>query len=1108
MMKRYSRLLAVCLMMLASALATAQTTQYEYWFDDFEPSKVQSGTLTGDLSVTEIEITPPQSLSDGYHKLSMRVMQPWGTYSSVMTKIFYNKRHPDAQPTHIEYWLEGRRREAKTIKARDLGNGRYAIEGVMDFGNVMPGNYRLNFRVADPYGYNYGGQHSRLIAIRPAISEQKEQYRPTTARIVIDDSKPMTYTITDEMWTSGNTFELELDVNEFVQKKGEQTGAEDSVENAETATLKLMTADVTGEQSNVAEGKFLHGGSVVKDKDGFCFRLVDEADKHYAVLCTYIGNATNVVIPWKVQTGKMGHPYVVRRIGDRVFHKWGANITSVEIPATITHIGAEAFSGCDKISQVICKAPTPPVITEDAFPRTARFRLFVPTSSLQSYHDDNVWRQQMNAVDNIYAHRGFGGFFHAPQKVNGLTADGVSAVFLPCTLRAGDTPRVSVREGYSFNTATKYSPTLEYQDKSSLGMSGIVLTAPVDFGVEGCTAPYYTLNVSLGNTFLNEGTKDEVCCEGDNFDVKVYRPGVIMVHGLNSNDGCFAVFDDYLQKQLTYMDFMTYRVNYKGTNKSAFQTNYENKTIYKACENLYAQYMDPQRLIVSSAYDLVGHSMGGILSRQFGEGNVGVVDGDTPAKNKEHIHKLITVNTPHWGSPIGDLATTTVGLLALADGVGPMLIGLGFDFGCQAVENLAIGSDATKGLSQTAGNLKGVPVHAYTSYIVEDPSVTMGSAYSSVKDSDYGFWKKNWEAIKMTAGYFSDNVYTSVFMSDLSDGVVGQTSQRSGMVGPNVTIRNSTYSKYEDPYGFNTGAHHVSVTDWDVTMNDLHGLLKASVDDYRFGKEGFSPKDPKYTAINQVINKAAKKVPALTAPANDSTYVSLKAGFIEVGDSTLVTLKVSHSADVTYNMVMAQLGEQYSICESEKDQYTFMLPQIFAGDYMFYVLGCTDNMELVIDSALVSLQETSPVTSLKLDDVAPTLFVGATTTLRAQAKWANGLTGYVTPEYEISDQSVLAVENGMLKGVGEGTAVLGVSYGGHADYTMVKVLKAETPADGPNTDLDGDGVFSISDITYIIEQYLNMDGDAAPNPKFDLNHDGTFSIDDITFCIDAYLNMQ
>lgn len=70
-------------------------------------------------------------------------------------------------------------------------------------------------------------------------------------------------------------------------------------------------------------------------------------------------------------------------------------ITSVTIPASVTHIGNRAFDFCSQLRTIICKPTTPPVTETVFFELLDSTTLYVPTEAMEAYKKSeiHVWRK-------------------------------------------------------------------------------------------------------------------------------------------------------------------------------------------------------------------------------------------------------------------------------------------------------------------------------------------------------------------------------------------------------------------------------------------------------------------------------------------------------------------------------------------------------------------------------------------------------------------------------------------------------------------------------------------------------------------------------------------
>ena len=87
----------------------------------------------------------------------------------------------------------------------------------------------------------------------------------------------------------------------------------------------------------------------------------------------------------------------VESIGDYAFHNC-VDLMMVEIPAIVKTIGDYAFANCDALTEITCRAVTPPHCGTDCFKDVKhKISVYVPFISLTVYKQDEVW----SVFDNI-----------------------------------------------------------------------------------------------------------------------------------------------------------------------------------------------------------------------------------------------------------------------------------------------------------------------------------------------------------------------------------------------------------------------------------------------------------------------------------------------------------------------------------------------------------------------------------------------------------------------------------------------------------------------------------------------------------------------------------
>jgi type IX secretion system substrate protein/sialidase-like protein/putative serine esterase DUF676 len=130
----------------------------------------------------------------------------------------------------------------------------------------------------------------------------------------------------------------------------------------------------------------------------------------------------------------------------------------------------------------------------------------------------------------------------------------------------------------------------------------------------------------------------------DYLNIEIYRAPIAMIHGLFGNDKTFEDLENYLISN-----------NYQGTDL-IYRANYQNQTLlgfslnkYEAKKGINGALQKARNSNISAGKaDVVSHSLGGILSRIYLQENYGTTYNND-------IHYLFTLNSPHSGSPLGDI---------------------------------------------------------------------------------------------------------------------------------------------------------------------------------------------------------------------------------------------------------------------------------------------------------------------------------------------------------------------------------------------------------------------------------------------------------------------
>lgn len=285
-------------------------------------------------------------------------------------------------------------------------------------------------------------------------------------------------------------------------------------------------------------------------------------------------------------------------------------------------------------------------------------------------------------------------------------------------------------------------------------------------------------------------------------EIKLVRPPVVLVHGLWSSPDMWNDFGSSLAKN--FPGISIFFVDYHETNAKHFKVNRDvlRKSIYSAKKNLLVSDK-----IAAVQVDVMGHSMGGILSRIYIGGETW--PGGIKYKRKDNfymgdINKLITLDSVHFGSFLADFGINFSNGLPLPKRLfllkALQIIKMPLDEG--AVEDLQT-------LSPQTVYLNSVPTDAQSHAIVGDFVVNVDLADAPGQLGDF------FKILK----HFGANTKPDIIPGE-SDLVVSVKSQAGGLLAPTSSIFNH----------YHTGATTVDVLEKTVE------LLNESSDDTFFNK--------------------------------------------------------------------------------------------------------------------------------------------------------------------------------------------------------------------------------------------------------------------------------
>ena len=668
----------------------------------------------------------------------------------------------------------------------------------------------------------------------------------------------------------------------------------------------------------------------------------------------------------------------------------------------------------------------------------AGFYLGTVSPSAQMCHKKEEEPLRRLAAPNDVIHGGCGdteinGFQLIPDKgpeynVFGVAADGVSKVriifkgknIIPIDEQCGR-PKWHIQEGIG---------TLENVDS----WDNVVYKAPEDFP-GGNTDLRYIVHAVLEYDGANGATLTHTV------PIVITRTPLALIHGLNSGPNAWLDFALYEWGRM-YDFYQLICVDYSDSHLRHFAYNeHENPVVQNAIKQLRDQCMTNG--IVATKVDLVGHSMGGILARCY----VQYVPG-----GEKNVHKLITVNTPHSGSPVANFVKG----LSYADikaFIYGYVLGDIWAYGGKvrwtelldwdvnqltgAITDLAIGSVATDDYlndsynenSEILAKMNNIPVHAIASQVTGEAmanfQAVVGGVISGViaaQDvSDIILATLTGEGavnppqiIEATKRFASGIKALFKLWKDSQSGLdITEKLLESDCIVPFDSQTGGLPDKYVKKFEGGFEYSHMSMTENEDVWDYLKYLLNASVKDEEvFCMTGFHPKKLEYSVDKSRI---AEQIEASSRRANVNSTADISLA-IE-NDSLHVT--VMSPADPV-SLVIFDNGVETMV---ERD-FTLPIPTSQLNDIMVIVFYNSISGDPVYDIAHINapLPKSTPV-EVKCNKQCQ-IVIGQPLAISLNCTWADGSVTHVIPETVTFTDNLASYSDGYITGLqgGSGTA--------------------------------------------------------------------------------------
>jgi len=185
------------------------------------------------------------------------------------------------------------------------------------------------------------------------------------------------------------------------------------------------------------------------------------------------------------------------------------------------------------------------------------------------------------------------------------------------------------------------SVTVDPKSANGENIAFAVYDAPMDYEGSGNSTDI-TIRAQVGPTFFVEKT------------IKLYRPPVVLVHGVWSDRTSMQALDSYLRSRGFNQFCDDCLVDYSADNAGSFDPTTGSTPINSLANTALNAIISYHRhRIAATQVDVVGHSMGGLVARARIKYQ-GRQYYRLPNFLKGEFHKIITVGSPHLGTPLAD----------------------------------------------------------------------------------------------------------------------------------------------------------------------------------------------------------------------------------------------------------------------------------------------------------------------------------------------------------------------------------------------------------------------------------------------------------------------
>ncbi len=589
----------------------------------------------------------------------------------------------------------------------------------------------------------------------------------------------------------------------------------------------------------------------------------------------------------------------------------------------------------------------------------------------------------------------------------------------------------------------------------------VIYTAPIDFDRPGCPEdlPLEGRGVRVSMDYVPVGGgQPGSLLRG----LEIVRPPIVFVHGLWSSPDTWLDFTEIVNDSR----WRANSIDYKSTHGEAFVSN-----MPKFRDQIYdIKTLDRSRRRTASAQiDLIAHSMGGCLARKLA-GSADYLRADNLGQGD--FHKLLTLNTPHLGSPLASAIVSIRSDLSVSSALLIKAIAIKTSTSVDQIMSCAMDDLSPGSYELAAFGALDVPARAHVGVGGSD----FGPGIFNETGSD------PFAAVYVLLAKLTDEPSLEEFAFNEHDIFVLRDSQVGGLNPLHYDVSN-----------FEAGLHLKATSVAETGNIALQWAQTPTSDTSYFGT--FPAPQPA-----QLSSQEPWQMTSEYGGVGMSLDVSPGTG--QPGQDITITVFPETGVQLTDVIVYYPGGAL--VLESPNLSGTVTIPVDRYGSIELGALGKTETGE-IIDSYPASINVSQPTQPTSLSTFPTELVFGAPGELRSLTVYAHfpdGIARDLSPvvtSLDYSGYNAIVIEvkedRGAIQAVREGSTSLTVEFSGLSVDVPVTVFDGEQLNNPPHADAGGDYTFCGGE-EFCLEGNGSYDDDIrfgdSLTYRWDLNADGVF----------------